>query len=272
MTTNLNNEEQQEFLEIFNSCFNIKSSDTFLEKQKFFSDYFFVDESTSYITPYLKRDIIEPKSSDELFMKKYHDKSYWVGLDYPVFIRKDNNRKNVMIIAEDPLRDRNDTYLKPNKEDLLLSTPFATHLKWAREIGLREYWQINNSLLEKGCNVYLTDVYKIWMMKDDLTIKKKEKLPADFVNHLKTCLKKEIEFIKPDAIITYGKRAYDALSSMELDFKGEKISFPHPSRTANGAWKKILSEHYINEVVNCSSDFKCRYVGDKLKSQEWFTK
>ncbi|TSJ44120.1 hypothetical protein FO440_08080 [Mucilaginibacter corticis] len=216
----------------------------------------------SYKTPYLLRKDIQPNTSDQDFLNKYNDATYCLGIDLPIFISKTNNNKNAIIVAEDPLRNPLDPLISEARQHALLGTPFASHLDACRK-SLKEYWDFHETLLNNDFNVYITDINKILLKKDNAI---KEAFPQDLLMHFKSTLQSEIDLINPSVIIVYGKKASQALANMDIKTNGKIIEFLHPSKTANGAWKKLFSSHYPNLLMNCSAANKVAYMANKVMS------
>lgn len=250
-------------LEILNSLFEAINESFDCDRRtidsyhSFFSNWLYRVDRDNYTTPYTERGSLVPISKGESFKEKFHSSDYWVGFDLPLFIKADGNIKNIMIVAEDPLRSQSDPNLIPFRSQILLSTPFATHLDWCRR-ALKEYWDFHSTLLDEGYNVYMTDINKIWIQKDGNS--KKERLPNDLIINFRRTLQAEIEMINPEVIVTYGRPAELALKSFSLDSKQKVIHFPHPSKTANGSWKILLSKWNADPNTRCTGENKLRYM------------
>ncbi|MBE9586547.1 hypothetical protein IM792_19015 [Mucilaginibacter sp. JRF] len=243
----------------FEKTFSIDRS-AFVASYSFFCDCFEnTDAHLSYVMPHLNRSQIQPITNDSLFITKYNDTNYYLGIDLPIYISKPGNIKNVVVVAEDPLRNPADPLISASKEYALLGTPFATHLESMRR-ALKEYWDFHHELLNNGFNVYITDINKIWLKATTGT---KENIPGDLAEGFKQTLQAEINLLQPDLLVVYGKKAANAIDSMELQISAKRLMFPHPSRTANGTWKKLFSTHYPNVEKNCSSINKVAYMIEK---------
>jgi len=255
-------EQKQSIATLFKYTF--QTNDDFILKQyDFFKDWFCREDTNNYITPFLRREHIVPQTIDKLFLKKYNSKEYWVGVDYPILLTKKSNKKNVLIVAEDPLRNFNDDLLIKSKEHVLLSTPFATHLSNCRK-ALKEYWGFHNYLLEAGYNVYVTDIHKLWLKKERNN--KKEVLPSDLIENFKKIFQFEMEFIKPELVVTYGNTAKNALNEMRLGLDEKVLHFLHPSNTANGSWKKLFLS-LKSDNIQCTSENKIDYMSKMIKQR-----
>lgn len=250
----------QEITNAFQSSFSMPDS-ILTEPYSFFKAWSEgLNDGLDYITPFFKRELIQPKTVDTVFLNKYNDQEYYLGIDLPIFISQDSNTKNVLIVAEDPLRDPTDKLIEVSKEHALLSTPFATHLDSCRK-RLKEYWNFHESLLNNGFNIYITDINKLWLKK---SVGVKATLPNDLMEHFKKTLQAEIKLVNPKMIIVYGKKAAFALHNMNINFKERIVAFPHPSKSANGTWKKLFDQYYPGDNKSCSAENKVQHMTSQI--------
>lgn len=214
--------------EIFGKAFSINDFGEIEKAYEIFKDNF-----TSNIVKegfvVADRNNFIPITTDKLFLDKFQNKDYNVGVDLPVYIKhkEKNNGKCVFIVGEDPLR----TGL--NDLSIILSTPYATHYKVHREGRNGQlYWGFSNYLLGQGYSLYYTDVKKIWIKGKKERMKLE--MPIDLLAHFRNSLKEEVEKFKPATIITFGK---DAKESIEQIGIRQHISFLHPTFSARRHWK-----------------------------------
>ena len=241
MSIEISGQVPENIIDVLGESFQIGCFEEMSGIAAFFGECFLRGPS-EYKTPHLDRNQFLPRTADENFLGKYHNRKYWIGVDLPFHVRKAINKDNVLILAEDPLRNQSDNLLSDLKEKVLLSTPFATHLEHCRTGRLKQFWCINECLLNRGYNVYLTDIHKLWIKIEGKG--QKEQLPADFCRTQKAVLLREIGSIQPKLIITYGNTALEAFDSMKAGTVLENIPLlqsPHPSGTAKLAgWRDVI--------------------------------
>lgn len=142
------------------------------------------------------------------------------GVDFPIwFSAKEGCGKprRVMIIAQDPLRKEKDFQRvdSPNEERIpgfLIGTPFALHdIRFRRQGNGDNYWDIINALRHKNCHVYVTDLFKVYQRGVDLS---KGDIALPFFRNL---LHTEAKIFEPDLIVTFGRKACQALGALMAD-------------------------------------------------------
>jgi hypothetical protein len=168
-----------------------------------------------------------------------------IAVDLPSLFELDDGVKNkptLVILGQDSKSDQ-------SHEDISVGTPYGLHHKGSREELKRTklYFDMIAVLLNLGCRVYLTDVYKVWVCDPNRPyygIKLPEADRSKFVSVLAA----ELAIMNPSAIVTWGRDAASSLADMELGF--QHLEFPHPSGAANGAWKKRMqkSPTYENKL------------------------
>lgn len=182
------------------------------------------------------------------------------GIDIPILIsdgNDENGKKTVAIVAQDPLRNvTKDVMLKPFYpfRQPIVGTPFAFHynLKNAEKCYSQTevYRKIIRGLLNKGYNVYITDIWKSWD-KNKVTRKKRWGIN----NPHFICLVNELNMINPDYVILMGNEAQAKFKGKSFKNKLwnhniQEICVPHPSRAANGTWAKILCKYNPTTKAN----------------------
>lgn len=84
------------------------------------------------------------------------------GVDIPILVRADEEpHKTVAIVAQDPLRDPK-TLPSHHHKKVIVGTPFAYHNDVLCCPQTLVYRKIIQGLLNKGYNVYVTDIWKCW--------------------------------------------------------------------------------------------------------------
>ena len=144
--------------------------------------------------------------------------SFLNGIDFPYWFGKEKSNKKIMIIGIDPMRDEKVfSKLEANKsDDVIIGTPYAVHSKKIRSGRTKEYWEFIEALSEKNF-VYLTDIYKTFFYTNET------KKTRSYVHHrsinsesARDILKKEIDIINPDIIITLGNETFIKFTLQKL--------------------------------------------------------
>lgn len=199
----------------------------------------------------VKRQHLQPKTNQIDFINKYNDLEYQIGIDVPVLLSPEcDNKKTVFIVGEDPLRD-----FKNLSNDVRLATPFGVHMQEFRNKVLPVYWSVMEHLLARGFTVYVTDFYKLWIKHKD---RPKLRYKGDILENFHAVFLKEIKAFRPKLIVTFGRPAYLQVKTVVEDIP--ILSFRHPSRTANGHWKKILTSFYKQSDILCTDENKTLYM------------
>lgn len=189
-----------------------------------------------------------------------------LALDLPIEITstKQLNSKNIVVIAMDPLSPLEQP--EPEKDFIGYWTPFS--LVDNETTGEKAY-QANSiffSTLVNEYNVYITDIYKLFYRIGDYPADERSNRDPEYLSlsdsiHI-PLLNFELEVIQPDAIITLGNNARNALLQINnispknwddiqvysWENKTTKkatplICLPHISVTANGTSSKILAKY-----------------------------
>jgi len=160
----------------------------------------------------------------------------FAGIDFPCLIKNSEQKtdKTIMIIGEAPRRGR----CGHNPQTpCSLGTPYAIQFAdypdqcWV-------YKQIFKGLLDKH-NLYLTDAIKLWTSQGT---------SSNNNTKWRGILKDEIDSVKPQMIVTFGRVAKDMLDKIpKAVLNGAEIrNILHPSQTNIGRWK--------NQVGICPCD------------------
>lgn len=143
--------------------------------------------------------------------------AYMLGVDLPYWFGDFNTtNKKIMIVGIDPLRNKG-AFKAANADvnkDVLISTPYALHSEDNRNDKKNAYWAFINELKSKHF-VYLTDIYKTFFYLNEPMRKRSyvyNSNKSNIKDALKQTLYSEIEFVKPDVIITFGGIAYSQLT------------------------------------------------------------
>lgn len=183
------------------------------------------------------------------------------GVDIPVMVYVNDNEKNknetVAIIAQDPLRSKTDEMLAPfgpKFPNPIVGTPFALHYNSTLYKQTDVYRLIICGLLQKGYNVYVTDIWKCWEEGG------KRGRWNNSNPHFR-CLAEEINAINPNYVILMGNQAQSKFNNKAfqkaLGKKPTSICVPHPSGAANGTWSKM--------ELSCTPECKADYIVAKVK-------
>lgn len=155
------------------------------------------------------------------------------GIDLPIIATsvKDSSRK-LMVIGSEPLRgwDYFVTHKLSIYYDIAIGTPYSLHQQDANETI---YYKIIEHL-SKTHQIYLTDLRKIWFAGFE---RHKTFIEAKFHTSF---LMEEINFVKPEYIITFGKNVYDTVSRLiELNKMNIKVYYLiHPSQRTQGEGRR----------------------------------
>jgi hypothetical protein len=204
----------------------------------------------------ISKEAVKPHSDRE-FSRKFLDDQFLPGIDLPSLLCPETRGEaTVFLVGEDPLRK--EKLRQQISGQVILSTPFGTHLPKERTGRLRVYWGLIEYLIEHGSNVYLTDVFKLWLKGVG---NNKEHFTKETIHLFYAALQKEVAYFNPSIIVSFGNTARELVEPLKTDAK--KINFTHPAATANGKWKKILEEWGWNE--GCSASGKVEYMAKKIE-------
>lgn len=196
------------------------------------------------------------------------------GIDFPLLMRKESVRPVLMVCAMDPLRadggqlpDNNLSYWVPFS---IIKNP-AKEKKYSE----RENLAFFHALLEHH-DLYVTDVYKVFY-REETALSNMQSEYTSLPIH-KEILQEEINIIKPDAILTLGNKARNAICRiLDLDVPtwsdkvhstfnksgGRIVMVPHISGSANGAKSKILKNNVYRQIQGSGNE---RYANIILRA------
>ena len=160
---------------------------------------------------------------------------YYGGIDFPCLIHNgDPNRETILIVGEAPRRNK---YAVDKNKPCSLGSPYGIIFKefpdqcWV-------YKQVFESLLDKGFNLYLTDVIKVWT---DSKQKNKKGLLPDEQDY--AILKEELDKIEPVKIVTFGRNSKDMIRKI-----GKGYSFCHLYHPSQRNYERWLKEKGVNNI------------------------
>lgn len=201
-----------------------------------------------------------------------------IGIDFPILLSKEKNRPVLMICAMDPLRAESNETL--NNEEIGFWVPFSVinsidskNNKSSDRSNLTFF----HTLLETH-DIYVTDTYKVFY-RDGQRISNTQKEFKKLSIH-KDILENEIKIIKPQAILTLGNDARDAICQI-LDLKPPSwtdkiystkskenfkiIMVPHIACSANGTKTKILNNLLYKSIDGVNNVKYARMIINTLK-------
>ncbi len=190
------------------------------------------------------------------------ENSTLTGVDLPLFFKcPDPKAQTVMLVAQDPLRHRDDfPNFKFKDEDVIIGTPFAQHSSYYREGSQEVVFSSIKNIIDNNYHVYITDVYKVWMKM------RKGKSHEYFLKNESTIFEElllnELDTIKPKNVICLGKVAENFFSKTPIlknyNLSKRNLYLPHPGRQNTQTWKKCL----INQKQ--SPENKIKYLKTKI--------
>ena len=173
------------------------------------------------------------------------------GVDIPIMVTdnvKPPHKGTVVLLAQDPLRNPYDPMLNGcNFQRPIVGTPFAFHYQPQYYSQTDAYRLVINGLMNKGYQVYVTDVWKTW---DQNKLYRRGRWGIN--NPHRICLIEELNDIKPNYIILMGKEAQNKYRSIanNLNCSPNQVIGPHLSNAANGAWNMLIGSTALHAKVN----------------------
>lgn len=156
-----------------------------------------------------------------------------IGLDMPVLVTDSDSegksKGTVVILAQDPLRG------STVQTDIILGLPFALqdgNAKGCTSVIRGSKDSIVEHLISKGYDVYLTDIFKLYMR--DLQ-NNKVYPDENLYNEYLDLLRQELQLVGPAFVLTMGKEA-SRVMGMFCPFVHNLV---HPSNNNNGQWQKL---------------------------------
>lgn len=186
-----------------------------------------------------------------------HDLPVWLNDPYKADVR-------IMIVSQDPRRS--DAEMKSaglnQQRGIAVSSPFGLHDPYWRSKPDSLIYDVVANLIGgyemEGIelSVYFTDIYKLHGVD---SIKSVPKITSNDTNNSYIycdIFKQELDLFQPDIIVLLGKEAQNAKKCCTSGSYSSNpnlpiiIELPHPSRQANGAWKKRLEKSTGQQVSN----------------------
>ncbi|TXE08567.1 hypothetical protein ES711_08680 [Gelidibacter salicanalis] len=187
--------------------------------------------------------------------------SYLLGVDFPFWFGDlKANIKRIMIVGVDPLRNKTDFKKANIHQNVLISTPYALHSETARNGITKAYWAFVESLSANHF-VYLTDIYKSFFYVDNPKMTRSYNYypkQQGSVENQRSILIKEIDFLKPDVIITFGSIAFLKLTSKKYVKLGNGIDY-------NKTYLEEFNEIPVLPFMHLSGSTRDKNLEDFLK-------
>ena len=163
-----------------------------------------------------------------------------IGIDFPILLSKGKNRPVLMICAMDPLRE--DSSDSSKIDEISFWVPFSIINSMESKQNKpsdRSNLSFFHTLLETH-DVYVTDIFKVFY-REGQSISNTQKEFKQLSVH-KDILEREIKIVNPQAILTLGNDARDALCQI-MDLKPHAWSDEIHSTTSKENFKIIMVPH-----------------------------
>lgn len=173
-----------------------------------------------------------------------------IGLDMPVLVtdpgRKGESKGTVVILAQDPLRGSSKSTVQT---DIILGLPFALqdgNAKGCTSVIRGSNNSIVEHLISKGYDVYLTDIFKLYMRD----LQNNKVYPGqNLYNEYLDLLRQELKQVGPAFVLTIGKEA-SRVMGMFCPFVHNLV---HPSNNNNGQWQKLIQNTNLSTPLTLST-------------------
>lgn len=171
-----------------------------------------------------------------------------VGHDLPTWFNLNNSPNGrIMIVAQDPLRNPK---WYADCEGAVCSSPFGLHsAEWRNNgRGGKRLYLLIWKLVESGYGIYLTDLMKFYVKAEN---EKALSPTPSLLEEYAEILKKEIDIVRPSAIVTLGNRAMKALEMLNIQDTDsvKKIPMPHFSGNAQRAIKSYFNKEITEQCI-----------------------
>ena len=187
-----------------------------------------------------------------------------VGIDLPVLIKPEQSeaKATVVLLGQDPLRKSKDIDEAKVFDNAFIGTPYRVHHLNGLPTNTRVYPKLIQRLLEKGYDVYLTDVRKYYPSPAKES-EKQQAGNADLLIKELGCLKGHFILVLSGQQSQHFYNLYkDKLDAVKSDYV---ICLPHLSGV--GGMKKW------KELAGCAThEAKIKYVMEKITSIDCKTK
>lgn len=179
-----------------------------------------------------------------------------IGLDFPVWFGNNSGKKPIMIVCQDSGRDAD---YHVGRKEVIVTALFGVHnKKWREGPHGEPFAQMVKRLLEDGYPVYVTDSIKFFATSFD---EEKEEygpnsqLNKKFRNSYLDILRKEIDIIDPEAVISMGDYAKKMIACLDLN---DRVK----------AHIKHLSYRYDKEHHKFRGIYLAEQILDKIKDEK----
>jgi hypothetical protein len=201
-----------------------------------------------------------------------------IGVDFPILLSKGKNRPVLMICAMDPLRDDSDDVSKINEISFWVPFSIINSMESKQNKPTdRSNLSFFHTILETH-DVYVTDIFKVFYRDGQNKSNAKKEFKQLSVH--KDILEREIKIVNPQAILTLGNEARDAICDVFELVKptwseniytttisdGTKICMtPHISGSANGSKAPILANPKYERISGNNNIKYARIILETLK-------
>ena len=197
------------------------------------------------------------------------DQSTLKGVDLPSWFGNINNPK-IVVLGIDPLREKND-FIRSDCHDydsnVLIGTPYAFHEKAARDGYCRSYWTLVDGLVKAERFVYCTDIFKTYYYNKKKSLR--SYLDQEFIknkNH-RDLLMKELNLIKPDFIIVFGKMAHELLFRSRCPKIGQNVQITKKKFELNDRSVEVYTVLHLSKTPRGAA-FKTFFTANDLSQQD----
>ena len=203
-----------------------------------------------------------------------------IGIDFPILLSKGKNRPVLMICAMDPLRE--DSSDSSKIDDISFWVPFSIINSMESKQNKpsdRSNLSFFHTLLETH-DVYVTDIFKVFY-REGQSISNTQKEFKQLSVH-KDILEREIKIVNPQAILTLGNDARDAICQImdlkppawsdEIHSTTSKENFniimvPHISGSARGSKAPILNNERYKAIEGIDNLKYARIIQHELATK-----
>lgn len=200
----------------------------------------------------MSMDLEDDKFKDVKFLSEETEiiwnKSDNVSLDLPIFYGGNGpEAKTIVVLGLEPF------YNSLVTMSMGISTPYALHnSEWReRDGGTKLYYYFIKSIIDKGYNVYVSNIYK-YLLKSNIKLEQPK---------FQEILLKEIDLVNAEKIITFGKLP-SIICAEDFQLGDRVLSMPNPSVSANRIWATILKDRRKN--FKPSLDTKLEWIKTKF--------
>lgn len=195
------------------------------------------------------------------------------GIDLPFWYENSNPKRRIMIVGIDPLRNKKsfEECDASISEDVIIGTPYAVHSSKMKIWRTKQYWEFIETLMNENL-VYLTDIFKLYFVSNEYKIRSYNFFSKFHRKDSLSVLKREIDIVNPDVIVTLGKLSFELLAGINLKSIVKDINetvfidqefndipivpLVHLSGTVRKSQKvKFLKENGISEDANFGKSY-----------------